>query len=174
MQKRFNQTTPCLPIIQQDLFYYSDGYLYWKIDEPSNGRVRDTKVTTRKANDKLNTQSKLAVNGRCYNIHRLIWALHFGEIPEGFFIDHISGNRRDDRIENLRLATPQENCWNTASKGKYGKGVHKNSINSWSSAIVVSGVKIKLGTFKTRNEASEAYREASLKYHNEFSIFYKG
>lgn len=45
-------------------------------------------------------------------IHRLIWSYHFGEIPENKQIDHINGERTDNRIENLRLVSPFENSQN--------------------------------------------------------------
>ena len=44
--------------------------------------------------------------------HRLAWIYAHNHIPEGMFIDHINGIRNDNRISNLRLLTPYENCLN--------------------------------------------------------------
>lgn len=47
-----------------------------------------------------------------FKVHRLMWAVFVGEIPEGYEIDHINGNRLDNRLSNLRCVTHQENCNN--------------------------------------------------------------
>ena len=44
--------------------------------------------------------------------HRLIWEEAYGPIPSGMQIDHINGIRTDNRLENLRLATNQQNSSN--------------------------------------------------------------
>lgn len=41
--------------------------------------------------------------------HRLVYEKYFGKIPKGKVIDHIDGNRTNNKIENLRLVTPKEN-----------------------------------------------------------------
>ena len=47
----------------------------------------------------------------CTTLHRIVWALCYNELPEKT-IDHMNGNRLDNRIENLREVTPSENCLN--------------------------------------------------------------
>jgi len=49
----------------------------------------------------------------CYKMsaHRVAWFLHYGKWPKGF-IDHINGNRHDNRIDNLRDINPKDNCKN--------------------------------------------------------------
>ena len=56
-----------------------------------------------------------------YYVHRLIWETFNGNIPEGYEIDHINTNRSDNRLENLRLVTHQENCNNPISIENYSK-----------------------------------------------------
>ena len=53
-----------------------------------------------------------------YLVHRVVWELHNGEIPEGMVINHVNCNPADNRILNLELATPQQN----SRRNKY----HKN------------------------------------------------
>lgn len=56
-----------------------------------------------------------ADNTRFY-AHRLAWIYMYGEISEGLMIDHINGKRDDNRICNLRLATPKQNSANIGVK----------------------------------------------------------
>lgn len=52
--------------------------------------------------------------------HRLVWEEAHGPIPEGHDIDHINGNRQDNRLENLRPATREQNMWNMKNKNRFG------------------------------------------------------
>ncbi len=54
----------------------------------------------------------LNVNGIPRRYHRIIWEEAYGPIPEGYHIDHINGVKDDNRLENLRLATNQQNSSN--------------------------------------------------------------
>jgi len=108
--------------------------------------------------------------GKLYQSHRVAWAIHHGEWPDGE-IDHINGIKDDNRIENLRVATRSENCRNTKmhKNNRSGlKGVfwHKASM-CWHAVINVNQ-KILLGSFSTKEAAYEAYCLASDKYHKEF------
>ena len=53
----------------------------------------------------------LMVDGdrRAFSVHRLVFTTFHGEIPSGLQINHIDGNKHNNRPENLELATPKEN-----------------------------------------------------------------
>lgn len=64
--------------------------------------------------------------------HRLVWLLHYGTIDESLHIDHINGNRTDNRISNLRLVPQKVNACNTKLRtdnrsGHVGVAYHKSS-----------------------------------------------
>ncbi len=93
--------------------------------------------------------------------------------PVGVTVDHINGNRLDNRRANLRLCSQAENNRN---KGKFKnnksgyKGVSWNAQNSkWVAQIQLNGKKTHLGYFSNPAEAHEAYVTASLEQHAEYS-----
>jgi AP2 domain./HNH endonuclease. len=97
------------------------------------------------------------------HVHRVIYIMHNGDIPEGLVIDHINGKRDDNRIENLRIVTPQENQFNRLN----AKGYHWNKHNQkyLSSINGVDGVRMYLGSFDDKEDARKAYADAKAKYH---------
>jgi hypothetical protein len=91
--------------------------------------------------------------------HQFIWYDVYKEIVD--CIDHINGIKDDNRIENLRSVTQQQNTFNSKSKGYYWNKRDKK----WKSQIVIDGEHKHLGYFLTEEEASKAYLEAKEKYH---------
>ena len=55
-------------------------------------------------------------------IHRIVWISKYGVIPEGYVIDHVNSNKKDNRISNLQLLTPAENSTKAAQDGLYATG----------------------------------------------------
>ena len=91
--------------------------------------------------------------------HRMIWLIEKGSLPN--LIDHIDGNRLNNRIENLRETTPRQNASNTA-KHRDGAlpGANFQSRlkqNPWHSKCKINGKTTHIGYFKTKSEAHEAY-----------------
>jgi hypothetical protein len=79
-----------------------------------------------------------------------------------FELDHINGIRNDNRIENLRSVTRQQNQWNrTTAKGYYWDKVK----NKWRAELKLNRKKIYLGMFNTEEEARNAYLAAKQIYH---------
>ena len=92
--------------------YHKEGYLTWKVSPSQKIKVGSV-VGSKCRGEYLGFGYK----GKKYSIHRVIWELHNGSIPVGYFIDHINRDKYDNRIENLRLATPSQNNAN-AARGK--------------------------------------------------------
>ena len=71
------------------------------------------------------------IDGKQIPKHRLIWEAFNGEIPDGMEIDHINGNPSDNRLENLRLVTHEDNCNNPVTKERYKNSNKGKSNNSY-------------------------------------------
>lgn len=104
----------------------------------------------------------LNVSGKRVKAHRLAWFIVHGEMPA--LIDHINGDRSDNRIANLRPASRSLNSLNTwdarTSNKRTGlQGVSKISGRSkrWAARIGRNGERIHLGSFATPEEAHAAY-----------------
>ncbi len=105
---------------------------------------------------------QLKINRKTYKVHRLIYMMHYGEFDQSFSIDHINGIKDDNRIENLRLVTHQENHFNrTAAKGCYWNKINKK----WIAQIAVSGNVTYLGSFCREDDAKKAYLMAKDEIH---------
>jgi len=92
----------------------------------------------------------------------------YGSLPADMQIDHINGNRSDNRIANLRLAEPSENQQNY--RGGYGvsgkTGAIWNSTRGlYESRIRVNGKQLFLGYFENAEDAHRAYLAAKQSLH---------
>lgn len=103
---------------------------------------------------------------KLYALHRLAWVYMYGNI-DNRFIDHINGNTSDNRINNLRLATPIQNSQNSFKIRSLKTGTIGITwdFNKWLVRIRVNGKRITIGRFTNKKEASLAYKDAKIKYH---------
>lgn len=114
---------------------------------------------------------KIDLMGRRYFAHRLAWYLHYGEWPETM-IDHINGDRGDNKIANLRLADAAQNAANAkryASNTTGFKGVTERRPGEFRARIHKNGKPISLGTFSTPEDAHAAYLRAANDLYGEFT-----
>jgi hypothetical protein len=104
------------------------------------------------------------VNGKCVMVHRLIWFIMTSKWPSiNDEIDHIDGNRTNNKWDNLRLVDRRVNSQNLETHRKgHVLGAHKAKRGRWESSIRVDGTSYYLGNYKTPKEAGEAYRNAEL------------
>ena len=107
--------------------------------------------------------------------HRVIWIMQNDKIPNGKHIDHINGEKTDNRISNLRLASQAENNRNSRlrSDNKTGiKGVFWSaSRKKFVAEICFNGVRRRIGCFDTKEQAQDAYMSHAEVLHGEFCFY---
>lgn len=151
------------------LYFDTDGVLRWR-NCPSMPKQWNSVWPGREA--------FTAVDGKGYRhgsldktylrLHRVVWAMSHGSWPSGE-IDHINGNRLDNRLENLRLVSASENHRNQKqyknnTSGRPGVSWYK-PYAKWRATISVGGGRSKhLGYFDCLEEASAAWEQGRQKY----------
>jgi hypothetical protein len=142
-----------------EYFQYRDGLLFRKSDLSKpvgypNGRGRYLYVNFK---------------GKQYAVHKIIYALFTGIYKTGreYAIDHLDGNRHNNKIENLKLVIKRENDMNLKChrEGKLvGASLRKKYVyKKWQARLRVNGITKSLGFFRTEKEAHDAYMQAVAK-----------
>lgn len=160
------------------------GDLIWRFDRPRhhfatdrgyNGYLKRNAGKVAGSIDKGHGYRAIGftINGRftLFQAHRLVYALFYGWPEE--VIDHINGNQTDNRIENLRACSQEENMRNQGTKQSKStplKGAYwHNRIQKWQATICVAYKQIHLGYFDTAEEAHAAYCAASAMHHGNYA-----
>jgi hypothetical protein len=101
-------------------------------------------------------------DGKNVYLHRYVWGLaHEGLVPR--MLDHINGNKLDNRIANLRPATGSLNCRSRVRSGggRLPEGVQpKPGPKPYFAHICLWRATLYLGSFRTVEQASSAYETA--------------
>lgn len=116
------------------------------------------------------------IDYKTYSIHHLAWLYCYGIFPQNE-LDHINGNKHDNRICNLRNADRYINMQNEVRPRKNSKSgilgvTFRSDRNKWIASIHIngrSGKRLHLGQFDTAEEAQNVYLEAKRKYHAGFN-----
>lgn len=107
-----------------------------------------------------------------YRAHRLAWAYANGDWPSAE-IDHINGDRSDNRIANLRQASRGENMRNSRKRRDNTSGrkgvTWDNRERKWHARIKHAKKCRSLGYFNTAEAAAQAYADAARRLHGEFA-----
>lgn len=136
------------------LYEKSTGVFRWAV---SKGNVTAGKIAGTNHSGYLT----VSINKKQYFLHRLAWLIEYGKWPENF-IDHINGDKKDNRLENLRDVCYSENNQNlhraksTNKSGFLGVAWHGKTRN-WQASIRINGKCTHLGYFNCPQEAHRAY-----------------
>ena len=140
---------------------FETGKLYWKV------RRGGPAIKGGEVGSFVGGYLKVKLKGKSYPVHRIMWLLAYGEHPDRF-VDHINGDRVDNRLCNLRLVTKAENAKNRlATKGsKSGlNGVTWRKDNlKWRAYIRWDNNLEHLGSYDDFFEAVCARKSAEVRY----------
>lgn len=146
----------------------ASGVFTWK--KRAHARMAHNKVGMRAGLLGSSGYRYIKFGQKLYREHRLAFEFIYGVRPKE--VDHINGDRADNRIANLRAATHQQNlanCKNRKNNTSGKKGVHKHKDGRWRARISVDGKSIHLGLFTSLDEAHAAYVGAAERYFGEFA-----
>lgn len=161
--KRENEIELCGDKPIRERAVYSDGALVWLSHGRGHAKGDQVGSTDKRSGYRFAREP----DGTKQYLHRLIWEMHFGPIKADKEIDHINGNRSDNRIENLRLVTRSLNLKNKRvlrSNATGHRGVTKTSTGNFVARLYDQGKTIRLGIFQTAESAGMARKQAEPQY----------
>lgn len=168
-------------ISQQDLqerlaYDASTGVFTWRSESRCwGGRRVHVTPGQRAGTQRPNGYRLINIDGIPMLEHRLAWMYVYGEWPAGD-IDHINGDRSDNRISNLRDVTRQVNLQNMRrpmANKKHGSllgSAWHASTGKWRALIKSKGRQVSLGYFDTEQAAHDAYLAAKRRLHEGCTI----
>jgi len=172
---------PSPELLRQLLRYDPDtGKLYWKertpdmfVDGKHSKEHTCSKWNSRHAHkEAFNTKTSCgyfrgSIMGVDIRAHRAAWALHFGDWPKNH-IDHLNGNRVDNRIVNLKDVTISENNINrkipSNNKSNFIGVWFDAQRGKWVAELSINKERILYKRFSSKDEAITTRKEAEAKY----------
>ena len=146
---------------------YQGGHLFWV---KHRGNV---KIGQQFGNNHSKGYRHGKLKGESHYEHRLIWLYHNGEWPT--YIDHINGIKDDNRIENLRECTSQQNSFNRksgkSSSSKYKGVCWSKQRKKWVANYTYKSKTHHIGLYETEEAAAEAYRKFTENLHQGFANY---
>ena len=151
-----------------DCFEYRDGYLYWKgVSHPNKQHMLDKPA----GSIHKTGYRHITWRGKVQKAHRLIFMLHHGFMPQE--IDHINGDRADNRIENLRSVTRSQNQYNKRPQrnvsGYRGVTWHKKT-GKWLVRVGLNNKNKSLGYYDDLELAALVAEEGRSLHYGQFAF----
>lgn len=150
-----------------ELFDYNDGNLYWKVNRGYH-KTKGLKAGT------IDYKGYIQISigrGRLFKAHKLIYLFHTGINPTQ--IDHINGKRDDNRIENLREATNNNQQHNRGVRKDSKSGIKgilfREDRNKWTGYVGYNSKRHYIKMYDTKEEAINEVQKLRAKLHGEFA-----
>ena len=147
------------------IFEYKNGNLYRK--QSAGGQIAGSKIGYLRRDGYFAAK----INGVNYLLHRLVFLLHHKYMPTQ--IDHIDGNRSNNKIENLRPATINENARNSKKPSHNTSGYKgvcwDKSRNKWFARLNFNYKSHHVGYFDKIEEAKKAVELYRNQLHGSFA-----
>lgn len=167
-------------------FEYHDGKLFWKVrppntfNNPSHTKTFNKQFAGREAgsprdhkqHNRTTTRHVIIINSIKFYRYKLVWILHGNEMISGKTLDHINRDSLNDKIENLRFASKEQQA------GNCGKRSHNTTGYKWVSydkrrkkyyaQMNKNKHHIFLGYFDDPEEAHKAAKKAAAERYGEF------
>jgi len=144
-----------------ELFDYEDGKLFRKRDGKEIGCYAT----------KHHRYARIHIDGKYYKVHRIIFLYHKGYLPN--IIDHINGDRYDNRIENLREASTYQNRQNSRIYSTNKSGVKNvywaENCQKWRVTLTINSKRKTFGFYDDLEEAKQVATSMRDKYFQEFA-----
>ncbi|HGB3193994.1 TPA: HNH endonuclease signature motif containing protein [Salmonella enterica subsp. enterica serovar Waycross] len=153
-------------MIWNEIFEYRDGFIFWKQNHYLVKNIMARMIGRKVVNQSSDGYVRFYFRKKPYSVHRVVWEMHNGPIPDGMEIDHINHIRTDNRIENLRLVSHQDNQKNQKIHKKNTSGHSgvswSNTYKLWVAKITHSSKHHYLGMHKTKSSAIKARKDAEI------------
>lgn len=118
--------------------------------------------------DNSNGYARICIDGKRYKAHRLAWLYVYGNFPKNF-IDHVDGNKSNNKISNLRECSHAQNHQNRLKNSTNNcgfLGVHFSiSTGKYRAQIQLDGENRHIGLFDSPEEAHNAYLSEKKNLH---------
>jgi len=158
---------PLLGRINELVSYDADsGVFTWKVDRGGKAKAGLAAGSLR-----ADGYFALCLDGKSCVAARIAWFVATGSDPDLLDVDHIDGDKCNNRISNLRLASESQNCANRKrrSDNKSGfKGVYAMG-KKWAASVTSNKKRVHLGLFETPELAYSAYVSVATVKHAEFA-----
>lgn len=154
----------------QELFHYDreTGLMWWIKRRSNNTRLG----TPFKFTNASHGYIVIRINNKLELLHRVAWVYANGDIPAGMEIDHIDGDKLNNKLSNLRMSNHQENNQNKPMRPDNTsgyKGVWKRKgFNIWYADVQANNRKIRLGPFSSPESANKEAVKLRESMHKEF------
>jgi hypothetical protein len=150
---------PPLEYLQEHLRYDPDTGLFWWRKQGPRGSARNLFKPAGNIHKEYK-YARLGIKGKVYKAHRIAWLLYYKQDPGPFQIDHIDRDKNNNKINNLRLVTNQQNTFNVGTQSNNTSGVtgvswHKKA-KRWQAHGKLDGKCYNLGYFDSKNDAIAA------------------